>query len=142
MTLLANNYAAANSEAPGSAMGRFTGIFFAVFQVNTVVGNLIGAFVLSRHHNQNTLFIIFLVIAGAGVALIFLLIKPAAHNAAALAQAEKEAKRETLMTKILSAFLLLGSREMLLCVPTMFFSGIQAGASPVTRTAGRCRCAQ
>ena len=125
LTLIANNYSADNSELAGSAMGRFTGIFFAVFQVNTVVGNMIGAFVLSRHHNQHTLFFIFLAIAGAGVALLFVLVSPPSDKT----QKTDTDKHESVLGKLLSVLLLLRSKEMLLCVPTLFFSGIQAGTN-------------
>jgi hypothetical protein len=128
LTLLANNYAAANSEPAGSAMGRFTGIFFAIFQVNSVVGNILGALVLSKNHSEHTLFFIFLAIAGTGVALIFLLVKPASHDTAKEAELAAAARKESVISKILAALLMIPRKEMLLCIPTLFFSGVQAGA--------------
>ena len=45
-----------------------TGIFFGVFQVNQVAGNLIGSFVLSKQGgNTHTLFFLFLGLALFGV---------------------------------------------------------------------------
>jgi hypothetical protein len=47
LTRAATNYALAKGEKKDSAMGFFNGIFFGIFQMNQVIGNLIAGFILA-----------------------------------------------------------------------------------------------
>jgi MFS family permease len=100
-----------------------TGLFWSIFQVNNVVGNLTTWAVISTlTSSTNTLYLGFAAVAGAGTLVLFLLQQPPAPPPAAatlgehLAGAAAGARR---------ALRLLGDPRMLLLLPLFFFSGAE-----------------
>jgi MFS family permease len=78
LTAAASNYARSRNKEPKSAMGLFTGIFFSIFQLTQVVGNLVAGCILmfggdDQDQARNILFYIFLGVAAGGVVLFLAL---------------------------------------------------------------------
>jgi MFS family permease len=76
LTAAASNYARSKNKEPKSAMGLFTGIFFSIFQLTQVVGNLVAGCIFmfggqDQDQARNILFYVFLGVAAGGV-LLFL----------------------------------------------------------------------
>lgn len=93
ITISASAFALQRANSAKSAMGRFTGIFFGIFQSNQVVGNLLSSLLLSNphllhrttssksstnkaEHGEKILFYCCVVLAG-GSAIIFTLLPTA-----------------------------------------------------------------
>ncbi|ELR13602.1 uncharacterized protein ACA1_037740 [Acanthamoeba castellanii str. Neff] len=76
LTAAASNYARSQNKESKSAMGLFTGIFFCIFQLTQVVGNLVAGCIFmyggsNQDQARDILFYIFLGVAVVGV-LLFL----------------------------------------------------------------------
>jgi len=120
LTATGVNYAKDRGEEVRSAMGFFNGIFWAIFQCTQVIGNLLGAFVLSSAGESSThlLFYIFVGIAGAG-SLLLCFLRPE--------QTSEEKDNTPLSVRILDAIFLMKDKRMLFLIPTLFYSGIEMG---------------
>jgi hypothetical protein len=131
-------------------MGLFNGIFFGIFQMSQVIGNIIGAVVLANKKSDDStqfLFYIFLSVAGVGV-LILCLLRPEHHsNPSAdtesetrpLKDGEEGPSQNSLKERILSVLLLLKDWRMVLMIPPIFYSGLEMGflAGDFTSSASR-----
>jgi len=113
-------------------MGLFNGMFFGIFQMSQVIGNIIGAVVLAKKSSDDStqfLFCIFLSVAGVGV-LILALLRP--ENPQPRKNTKKEVESEpaqssSLSQRILSVVMLLTDARMLLMIPPIFYSGLEMG---------------
>ena len=74
VTWAANGYAIASNLPKSSAIGLFNGIFYGMFQMTQVSGNLIQAFLLSdKSLDHNVLFGVYLACAAVGTCLVLTL---------------------------------------------------------------------
>jgi len=119
LTHAASNYSRSRNLPRTASMGLFTGIFFGIFQMSQVIGNLIAGFLLSgspTEETQHLLMYIYIGIASAG-GVSFLFLVP--EN-----PVEEEEKLK-LHEKLFRAVLLLKDKRMLLLIATIFYSGIE-----------------
>jgi len=85
----------ANNLPATSTLGYFNGLFFSLFQVNQLVGNLLAAILFKADVSQQTIFIVMTCICGFGVSTLFLLQNPA--KALSPAQIAAAAADQTVM---------------------------------------------
>lgn len=69
MTACAFNYAKCCGDAPKSALGLFSGIFFGIFQLTQISGNLIESLVFKKGDSPVPLFVVYLSCACVGTLL-------------------------------------------------------------------------
>jgi len=131
LTTAAANYALKKNKERRSAMGLFNGIFFALFQINQVVGNLISGFILSNSdgHGSSYQVLMYTYISIAGVATLTMLLipvetAPASEETGSL-NSEEQKVRPSILSKIFRALLLLKDPKCFLLIPIMFYSGIE-----------------
>jgi len=149
LTAAASNYARSKNKEPKSAMGLFTGIFFCIFQLTQVVGNLVAGCIFmfggdSEDEARNILFYMFLGVAALGVLLFLLLGKEVTEKerksgeTSDLFQQSKNVNSDgeqigtpqvtsfkEVFRNVLDVVLLLGDPRMLLMVPVCIFSGME-----------------
>ena len=109
-----------------------TGLFWSIFQVNNIVGNLTTYFVISKVTATNTtaLYAGFAVVSAVGTLGLLLLRPPPSTQAEVPAEVPAEAARKSLGEHLaqswqdaLKALCLLGTPNMALLLPIFFFSG-------------------
>jgi MFS family permease len=105
-------------------VGRNTGIFWGIFQLSNVLGNLLVYFLYA--HARNVLFIVFTAVAAGGVGILFLLrpLRPGPWDNAAPGLPAKILSPGNF---VLATFRFLANPAMLLCAPLFFFSGFEMG---------------
>lgn len=134
LTTVASNYAACLGKPRSSAMGLFNGIFFAVFQVNQIVGNLIAGFILSKSSDSGTdsaeyNILMYTYIGISGVATLSMLLLP--NEELIIDEKEKvvnimnNSQKTSTVQNILRAIVLVKNPRCFLLVPIMFYSGIE-----------------
>ncbi len=139
VTNAAAAYSIERQKSSKSAMGSFTGIFFGIFQGNQVVGNLMSSLLLSDKHLKDTQKVLFYSCVGIGVVstFFFMLLRdnrvsprpliPA--NASIQQQQQQESSPKKSKDVAVSSFMgclnLLRDPQMLLLLPTFFYSGAQ-----------------
>eukprot|EP01126_Amoeba_proteus_P052228 TRINITY_DN6291_c0_g1_i2.p1 TRINITY_DN6291_c0_g1~~TRINITY_DN6291_c0_g1_i2.p1 ORF type:complete len:464 (+),score=69.34 TRINITY_DN6291_c0_g1_i2:129-1394(+) len=129
LTIASGNYAEARGQDRRSMMGTFTGIFFAIFQVSQVIGNLISSFILGPYSGKppqsavNILMYIYIAIAGIGcVSFLFMV-----HETPNRTAETEEEKKSTMASKLFRVMYLLKDPRMLLMIPIFFYCGVEQG---------------
>lgn len=126
-------YAASNENvSTREAFNLFNGIFWGMYNVNQILGNVISSLVLAHGHSQQTLFTLFFVFLALAVlaTCLMCLLRP-------LNEIEKDMEKTT-GTKnataeksvgeiVTSTFDLMKDRNLLLLSPLFFFTGISFG---------------
>ena len=126
------------SVAKGASMAMFSGIFFCIFQMTSITGNLLASVLFQfAHASFFEICIVYLVFAVIGVVISFF-IQPVDEATAELvarlkseadaesANESEEEEEETPLKTLLSApKLLFGDIRMLLLVPLMVYSGFE-----------------
>jgi MFS family permease len=98
--------------------GRNSGVFWAIFQVSGVVGNLAAYFILQNETNVAWLFAIFLVVGVAGVVILLFLQEVPSVAPPTLRKSLLELLLESLRMMVFD-------KDMLLLLPVMFFTGFE-----------------
>lgn len=129
VTWAAHGYAIASNLPKSSAIGLFNGIFYGMFQMTQVSGNLIQAFLLSdKSLNQNVLFAVYLGCAALGTVLILTLKRktelpdPDAVEEALLVAEEEE---ESVTAKLAETVQLMVTPKMALIIPMILYNGFE-----------------
>jgi len=121
LTMAASNYALKRNEERKSAMGYFNGVFFSIFQLNQVMGNLLSSFLLAAIKVESK--ILMYVFFGIGIAsTISLIILPQEKNEGGV---EEKEKVESLGKKAGKALVLLKDTKMIFLIPVLLYSGMQ-----------------
>ena len=94
------------------------GLFFAIFQFNQIIGNLLVGLVFGNHGSQTFLFALFASMGGVAL-FIFLAIK----NVAPKKELPSSSAAKTSL-RLLETLKLLGDRKMILLFAPMLYSGI------------------
>jgi MFS family permease len=128
------------SVAKGASMAMFSGIFFCIFQMTSITGNLLASVLFQfAHASFFEICIVYLVFAVIGVVISFFIqpVDEATAELVARLKSEKDAEsvdpseeeeeeEETPLKTLLSApKLLFGDLRMLLLVPLMVYSGFE-----------------
>jgi len=150
LTAAASNYARSRNQEPKSAMGLFTGIFFCIFQLTQVVGNLVAGCIFmfggsNQDQARDILFYVFLGVAAGGV-LLFLTLgnevteKERRHDANERLLYERQGVNAEVAPRTGSAWAgfgntldvlrLLKDPRMLLMVPVCIYSGMEQSFVP------------
>jgi MFS family permease len=120
LTMAASNYARARGQPKESAMGFFNGIFFGIFQLNQVVGNLIAGFILNNHaitkSRVDLLMYIFIGLCGVSVVSMLFLARE---------EPPEPQGYQPPMQKIFKALLLFKDPRLLLLIPIFLYSGLE-----------------
>lgn len=146
-------YAAnAGRASPTEVIGTMQGIFFAIFQMTQVSGNLISSLVLNTGSGNDvsaktktTLFLVYLACIGLGLLLAILFLRPKRRTASAKelndggrsggggeddtsvnAEADDDLEQSPMRLLLATGRLLLQLRTLLI-VPLFYASGLQAG---------------
>ena len=131
-----------NVDVP-TALSLFNGIFWGLYNVNQIMGNVVSSIVLRNGHSQQTLFVLFALFLGmASLASGLLCLLTPIHEIndsqdgesrpKASRKKEKESPSEiddTASTEdmIMSTFLLIKDPQMLLLTPWFLFTGLAFG---------------
>jgi len=131
LTIASSNYAESRNQTRVATMGLFTGIFFGIFQISQVIGNLISSFVLQANSTEeeggppqdqvNKLMIIYIVIASVGCGALYFL--PNEESSSATEVVEES----SILSKVFRVVLQLKDLRMILLLPVFFFSGLEQG---------------
>ncbi len=127
-------YAASNENvSTRDAFNLFNGIFWGLYNVNQILGNVISSLVLAHGHSQQTLFTLFFVFLALAVlaTCLMCLLRP-------LSEIEKDAEKvgggakNVAMEKsvgeiVVSTFDLMKNPKMFMLTPLFFFTGISFG---------------
>lgn len=111
--------------------GKYSGIFWALLQSSSLIGNLLSYFVLPSGDitaHQAHFFYLILFGAASGGTLLFLLLRapPASRpNALSATIENKNAPRPTIVESIVSTFKMLVSRDMLMLSFMIMYSGLE-----------------
>ncbi|KAH9141462.1 hypothetical protein AeRB84_014353 [Aphanomyces euteiches] len=117
-------YATLKNEAVTSSMGHFNGIFFSIFNLSSIAGNLISSLVLGTFDWSNTsLFLIYTVLGLSGTALFFFL--PSLSDVDALANATSTERARIFSPR--SLWTVAKDTRMLTLLPVFLFGGILRG---------------
>lgn len=110
-----------------STYGGNTGLFWSIFQLCAVIGNLCTYLVFSKLSSTSTLYVGFAVTGGVGVALLLLLRPPDEHAALQVAPPSLSLTQRvhSAMKGVARALSLLLTRDTALLTPMYFFSGLE-----------------
>jgi len=145
LTWCALSYARMRGETDEkSTQGLFNGIFFGIFQMTQIIGNLLSSLVLGSstgpsESTQTTLFVVFLCTAAAGTALSCFLRPQTTTEVALLSEdmsnmssGETTTKGETsgrpnVKEQLLSTVKLMRKPKMFLLLPIFYYCGLEQG---------------
>ena len=133
ITNCALGYAASNEGVTtADALNLFNGMFWGLYNVNQILGNVISSLVLSRGHSQQTLFtlfFLFLALAVLATCLMCMLRPLAEINDSIVGRKieEKDVAEKTVGGMIVNTFAVMQDREMMLLSPLFFFTGLSFG---------------
>jgi len=121
LTQCAANYATKKGKDLKSEMGLFNGIFFAIFQMAQIIGNLIAGFVLDSQA-ANSIKTLAYVFIGTGcfgmLSFLFLVPQP---------EGTEIPPKLSFTQNVFRAIILIKERKMIFLVPLFFYSGIEQG---------------
>ena len=133
VTLNANKYAAALNMDDKAVLGAFYGIFFAIFQVTQISGNLAASLLLSKANwSTSALMLFYLCFAGVGTVAAFIMIPDVREDVAEESGAGSDhssavSVKRSFYETVFSMTKLWKDRRLQLLVPLMMYSGCQRG---------------
>ncbi|CEO95120.1 hypothetical protein PBRA_003886 [Plasmodiophora brassicae] len=104
-----------NRKVPGSSLGKFNGVFFALFQANQFLGNALVAIMFNYNESPATIFTVCAFVCALGALSILLLNPP--PNAAV------DTESVSLSAIVRSVVTNMGDRRLLLLVPYILLNG-------------------
>ena len=127
ITHCALGYAASNDGVTtGEALNLFNGMFWGLYNVNQILGNVISSLVLAHGHSQQTLFTLFFLFLALAILATCLMctLRPLAEITDSNHSKIKETQggpEKTVSGIIINTFDVMRDREMLLLSPLFFF---------------------
>eukprot|EP01105_Mastigella_eilhardi_P018170 TRINITY_DN4201_c0_g1_i1.p1 TRINITY_DN4201_c0_g1~~TRINITY_DN4201_c0_g1_i1.p1 ORF type:complete len:458 (-),score=143.04 TRINITY_DN4201_c0_g1_i1:116-1465(-) len=135
VTNAAMNYSLALGLPLKSSLGLFNGVFFGIFQLSMVIGNILSSVILGTNVSGNSkssdaLFLVYVIVCVAGlVGLIFLPHERAPQSEEVQKSTlEDEQKKTTACGQaLIGALKLMRDKRMALLIPLIFYCGLEQG---------------
>ncbi|KAH3767213.1 transporter, major facilitator subfamily protein [Pelomyxa schiedti] len=130
VSIASTRYSVAVNKPPKASMGLFNGVFFGIFQLASVIGNIITSVILGlpSDNSSKILFLVFAILCLCGIFSLFILptedpIKSTSEEEPIEVKPTPQVIREAM----LATFQLMRDRRMSLLIPPIFYSGLSEG---------------